>query len=247
MIPYFAVGAASVAKRLLAGRSALVSFAYIGSRWLPETQLTELRGVVSRLFLDSGAFTAWRQGKPVDLGAYVDHVLASGGRYDVVAALDAIGDWRASQANYQAMTKRIRRPLMTVWHEGEPIELLDDYVADADVVGIGRIEGRRSKDKTLACYDEVFNRHPDHLFHAFGNGDATTLEPYPFSSFDATSWERNAVYGNAQGWPWNRVSKETRMRAYIEATETIEYRPAKQLQLWMRKPKSLEVVGKVGK
>ena len=33
-------------------------------------------------------------------------------------------------------------------------------------------------------------------------------------------------------WPFNRCSKETRMRAYIEATESIEYRPAKQMSLF---------------
>ena len=73
--------------------------------------------------------------------------------------------------------------------------------------------------------DAAFNAYPDGAYHLLGNSTAELIEPYPAKSFDATSWQRDAAYGESQGWPWNRVSKKTRMRAYIEAIETIQHRP----------------------
>lgn len=225
---YFAVGASSVALRLLPGRAALVSFAYIGSNFLPKTAVTELRAACSALFLDSGAFTAWTKGTPIVIEKYVEHILEHEDRYDAIAALDVIGDWRGSRENWIRMRDAFpsaKTKLIPVFHEGEPIELLDEYV-DAPVVGLGRTDGRRNKDASFLFYDACFNRQPTVRFHAFGNGDPQTLEPYPFSSFDCTTWERDSVYANSHRWPWSRVTKETRMRAYIEALESIEHKPA---------------------
>ena len=43
--------------------------------------------------------------------------------------------------------------------------------------------------------------------------------------------KRDAAYSNSAGWPFNRCSKETRMRAYLEAAESIEHRAPAQLSL----------------
>jgi hypothetical protein len=115
---------------------------------------------------------------------------------------------------------------MPVWHEGDPIEVLEAYVEHAQIVGIGRTEARRSDRKTLDLYDEVFNQHPDGVFHALGNCNPKTLERYPFTSFDGVTWQLDSSFSEKHGWPWSRVAKETRMKAYIEATETIRYKPA---------------------
>jgi len=94
--------------------------------------------------------------------------------------------------------------------------------------------GKAGVKKTFAFYDEVFNRYPSGKFHALGNANPLTLEPYPFTSFDSTGWQRDAGYSNDVGWPYNRCTRTTRMLAYIEATTTIEHRPPRQLGLRWR-------------
>lgn len=233
MESFFAIGDAATAIRLLAGRRALVSFAYVGTNWVPVAKLAQIAGVTSALMIDSGAFTAWRKGLPLDVGAYIAWLAADAPPFAWAIAGDVIDDAAASLTNWRAMP-RLDGRAVPVFHEGEPVEHLDEYVATSQRCALGRIGGRRSESKTFEFYDLVFNRHPDAKFHALGNASATTLEPYPFASFDSTGWQRDAAYSNAARWPFSRCSKETRMRAYVEATESIEYRPAKQTSLFGR-------------
>jgi len=231
----FAVGDVGTATRLLRGHSALMSYAYIGTRWVPAAKLPALCESVADLTIDSGAFTAWRQDTAIDLGAYTDWLVAGAPPFATCVALDVIGDADASVRNWREMLLRalsLAPRLMPVWHECDPPEHLDEYVARSGIVGLGRIAGRRSQPKTFTFYDEAFNRHPDARFHALGNASPTTLEPYPFASFDSTGWQRDASYSHAAGFPLNYVSKETRMRIYIEATSAIRHKPSKQLRLW---------------
>jgi len=231
MQAFYAVGSSTAALRHLSGRSALCSFAYFDRTWNLDVA-ERLRARCTAMFLDSGAFTAWSKGKPIDLGEYVAFVAEHANNWDLFAALDDIEDPRASLANWHAM--RAKLPELTarivpVFHEGEPIEVLDEYLGhDAPAVGLGRTEGRRSKQKTLEFYDACFNRHPKARFHAFGCGERLLLEPYPFHSFDCSTWERDSTYGNKHGWPWCAVSKETRMAAYVEAFGTIRHVPTAQ-------------------
>lgn len=228
MKAYFAVGDSHTALKFLAGHRMLVSFAYVGSTFLPAKAVAELGGASAGLMIDSGAFTAWRKGKPISLESYSTWLL-NAPPHDVALTLDVIGDADASILNWDTL-RQIHPGIVPVWHEGDPVEHLDEYVAGATIVALGRIAGRRSAQKTLEFYDAAFNRH-EHKYHALGNADPAQLEPYPFDSFDSTGWQRDAVYTHSKSWPFNRCAKETRLRAYIEATETIEHRPAAQVTL----------------
>lgn len=226
MKAYFAVGDSHTALKFLAGHRMLISFAYVGTTFLPAKAVAEIASASTGLMIDSGAFTAWRKRKPIDLDAYVAF-LAKAPTHDAALTLDVIGDADASMANWQTLRRSILGNVIPVWHEGDPIEHLDEYVAGSALVALGRIDGRRSEQKTWEFYDVAFNRH-EHAYHALGNANPVQLEPYPFESFDSTGWQRDAVYSNAARWPFNRCAKETRLRAYIEATETIEHRLPKQ-------------------
>lgn len=237
MNAFFAIGDAHTAAKMLAGRRVLFSFAYVGTRWLAPKPLAEVCAGATEVMIDSGAFTAWRQGKPVDLDAYLAWLAGDAPRFDWAIGLDVIGDAAKSLANFRQMLERVpslASRLMPVWHEGDPPEHLDAYVSLANRVALGRIEGRRSEQKTFLFYDEAFNRQPDAKFHALGQANAVQLEPYPFASFDSTGWQRDSAYSNAARWPFNRCTRDTRMRAYIEATETICHTPPKQTSLAFR-------------
>lgn len=236
--PYFVVGwTVALATRLLARHGALVSHALIEAGRVTTKDLRALVNAGCDLVFDNGEFSRWKSGTPTNEDAFYSwlrSITRDGIAWKWAAALDVIGDadgtmerWRRACRDHADLLPR----LVPVFHEGDPWEHLDEYARDGRLVALGRIDGRRSKRLTLQWYDEVFNRHPCLRAHALGNASADLLEPYPFESFDASSWERDAAYSNAHGWPFNRCSKETRMRAYIEAAETMTHVPPKQLSL----------------
>lgn len=236
--PYFVVGwTVKLALRMLAGRGVLVSHALVEEGRAKDADLAAFLAAGCELVIDNGEFSRWKSGRPTDGPAYYDWLRAldaAGIAWKWAAALDVIGDakgtrenWRAAQRDHADLLPR----LVPVFHEGDPWDLLKEYEPAHRLVALGRTEGRGSKRKTFEWYDACFNRHPDMRPHLLGNASPETIECVPALSFDASSWERNAAYSNAHGWPFNRCAKETRMRAYIEACETMAHRPAKQLGL----------------
>jgi len=236
--PYFVVGwTVNCALRVLAGHGVLVSYALVEEGRITLAMLRAFGAAGCELVLDNGEFSRWKSGRPTNEDGFYDFLRrldAEGIPWRWAVALDVIGDaegtrerWRRVLANHRDLAPR----LVPVFHEGDPWNLLDEYEPEARLVAMGRVEGRKSKGATFDWYDAAFNRHPAMRPHALGNASPETLEPYPFASFDASSWERNAAYSNSHGWPFNRCSRDLRMRAYVEAAETIEHRPAKQLGL----------------
>lgn len=240
--------ALATAKRLLPGHVVLVSYALLipepdkagGKPKPPRITIDDVAALAAlgcELVFDSGKFSAWSRGLTIDNAAYyafLRELDARGVPWTWAVACDEIGDaaatraeWRHALATYPDLAPR----LVPVFHEGDPWSLLAEYGPDSRLVALGRIEGRKSKQKTLEWYDAVFNRYPNGEFHALGNGTPDTIECFPFRWFDVSTWDRNAGYSNALGFPFNRCSREVRQLAYIEAFETFEHRPAKQLSL----------------
>lgn len=236
--PYFVVGwTVNCALRVLAGHGVLVSYELYRTGRITLSMLRAFVAAGCEIVLDNGEFSRWKSGIPTDVPGFYRFLRlldSEGIPWRWAVAPDVIGDakgtreeWRRAQSEHADLLPK----LVPVFHEGDPWDLLDEYEPETRLVALGRTEGRGSKGKTFGWYDGAFNRHPDMRPHALGNASPETLEPYPFASFDASSWERNAAYSNAHGWPFNRCSKELRMRAYVEAAETLEYRPSRQLGL----------------
>ena len=234
----FAVGDARSAARYLTGEWALISFAYWGTSWLRgiEDALVSFAGLV----VDSGAFTIWNReltGKAqpgaLTVETYARWLLEEAPPHECALSFDVIGDGEASLRQHLSLLRLVgdRRNIVPIYHEGDDPCLLDTYVASSGLVALGRTEGRRSERKTLDFYDFCFNRYPEGKFWGLGNSSPKTLEPYPFDRFDSTGWQRNAAYSEALGWPWNRTSKDLRIRAHVEAIKTITHRPSRQLSL----------------
>ena len=234
----FAVGDSRSAAKYLAGQWALISYAYWGTSWLDN--LDTALAVFAGLVIDCGAFTIWQrelkgEAKPgaINVETYARFLLEEAPPHEWALSFDVIGNGPASMRQHLQLMGLLgeKRNIVPVYHEGDSLDLLDAYIATSDLVALGRTDGRRSERKTFEFYDAVFNRHPNGVFHALGNSSPTTIEPYPFASFDSTGWQRNAAYSNALPWPYNRVSKDLRIRAHIEAITTIAHRPIRQLSL----------------
>lgn len=168
------------------GMPVLVSFA-IYKPWLDRYQ-----GTFRRLLIDSGAFSEFTTGKPVDVGAYAEWAARWEGHADAVAGLDDIsGDWKRSLANYEAF------PIgFPTFHETDPPELLDELVAMAKErggwIGLGLLPATRQAGKGHEWVREACARIPDGL-HVHGWAMRAYTKIRRLDSVDSTNWWRDAM------------------------------------------------------
>lgn len=161
----------------------LFSFACY-SPWLDKYQQS-----FRRVLIDSGAYSAFTTGKPVDIVAYGEWAARWVGHADAIAGLDDIsGDWRKSLANYEAM------PLgFPTIHDSDPPELLRDLVQLArergNWIGIGLTPPRQGKERFVRW---VCDNVPEDM-HVHGWALRAYSHVRRIDSMDSTNWWRDAM------------------------------------------------------
>lgn len=141
-------------------------------------------------FLDSGAFTAFTQGKIIDLDHYIETIknIPDIKNY---AALDVIGDYKATAKNLSYMESKGLSPI-PAFHFGSPkkelLTLLDNY----EYIALGGlVPHAASREKLQAWLDYCFSiitKRQLRKVHLFGMNSLWTWKRYPIYSADATSW-----------------------------------------------------------
>lgn len=177
-----------------------------------------------KLFIDSGAFSAWTKGKSIDIEEYINFINTYKDYFYVCASVDNIpGEPRSAHVaseeevkqsskktwdNFLYMREAMDNPdiLLCTFHCGEPWELLKEILDYEDergkikYLGLGGLVG-----KTEAIIDDFFekafmvikeSKNPDIKVHAFGMTRLNYLNKYPFTSADSTSWLQTANFGN---------------------------------------------------
>jgi len=176
-----------------------------------------------KLFIDSGAFSAWTQGKPIDVDKYIDWInersdfIELYGQVDTIpASITQTGTRdvydeaaRKTWENYLYMRPKMKNPdgLLYTYHVGEPIKYLKQalewtdengkhipYIALGGSVGKPAPVRRKFFDTCFKAIRESSN--PDVKVHAFGMTDLELLESYPITSADSTSWIMVGAMGN---------------------------------------------------
>jgi len=159
------------------------------------------------LTVDSGAYTAYTQGKVIDIDEYIDFLQQNIGSIDHYVNLDVIGDGPASYANYRYMTRAGLNPI-PVWHLETEKEYLLAYLDQADFVGISLPKSKDPKKKApnpkkqIPELDDLWlypltdqDGFPKAKFHLFGVASLPVIKRYPWWSFDSTSWVETAKFG----------------------------------------------------
>ena len=153
----------------------------------------------SKIFLDSGAFSAWRLNKPVNLQEYCDFLDQNKDWVYVYAALDDIrpGDPEAAAAqsfeNLVYMRKRGLNPI-PVYHVSESLDWLKRMLdLGCDYIGLSAtsIAARGSVDDWYALawsYLVTASGDPIVKVHAFGEARKSVLLKFPWASADASTW-----------------------------------------------------------
>jgi hypothetical protein len=144
----------------------------------------------ARLLLDSGAFTAWRAGKTIDIDDYcrfLDTVPVKPWRY---FTLDVIGDPAGSMKNYETMLQRGYKPI-PIFTRGEDPAVLEDYYKTSDVVGIGGLVGTKGNKGFI---NGIMQHVGDRKVHWLGFTRLEYLKFYRPYSCDTASWENGAKF-----------------------------------------------------
>lgn len=167
-----------------------------------------------RFFLDSGAYSAWSAGKPVDLDEYIEFIKANIEVIDVYACLDVIPGApgkkptqkqrdeaaAATWQNYLYMKAQGLEPL-PVYHYGEDIKWLHNMLEHGvDYIGLGGLVGIPSALRRV-WLDRVFSvitdedGKPTVKTHGFGMTSVPLIFRYPWYSVDSTSWIKTSQFG----------------------------------------------------
>lgn len=177
----------------------------------------------SKLFIDSGAWSAHSKGKEIDVDEYIQFLNKYDENFYIYAQLDKIpGEFRKpktleqrleapelSWKNYLYMKDKVktRDKLLPIFHQGEDYKWLInmlEYVHPDTGKHIPYIGISPSNDLPVSqkivfiekCFDIIKNSsNPNVKTHAFGMTSLKVLEQYPFTSADSTSWILTAANG----------------------------------------------------
>ncbi len=146
-----------------------------------------------RLIIDSGAFSAFNSGKPIDLDDYcrfldsVQHL-----RPFSAVQLDVIGDPEATWKNYKLMRKR-GYDVLPVFTRGATEEALEAMYALTDYVLVGGMVGRRDNFSFLKWFS---SRVAGRKVHWLGQTDPEAIKAFKPTSVDSSSWVASTAMGN---------------------------------------------------
>lgn len=164
------------------------------------------------VILDSGAFSAWRLGKPIKIDEYCDFLLANQSWMGHYVNLDVINPQDPERAasesfdNLMHMRKRGLKPV-PVFHVGEDISWLFRMLdLGCDYIGLSAssLVSRNQVDDWYAIAWEHLctpDGHPIARAHAFGEGRLGSMLKFPWYSADSTSWVYDSQRNGAMTMP----------------------------------------------
>lgn len=183
----------------------LESYHYINK----QTMVDSIRRDDGKVFLDSGAFSAYTLGVTIDLPTYCQYIIQN---QDIIikdnnsilaSVLDGIGDPLLTYQNQKQMESFGVTPL-PCFHKNEDPRYLEYYLSNYEYITIGGMVG--SSVKSLEMYlDEIWEKYmldssgnPKCKVHGFGMTSLKLMKRYPWYSCDSSSWIQVAAFGSIQ-------------------------------------------------
>lgn len=147
-----------------------------------------------KIFLDSGAYSAWTQNVKIDIKDYIEFIKKYQDHLEVYANLDVIKNPEATYKNQLTMERAGLNPL-PVFHYGSDIEWLKRYLRRGhDYIALG-VAGNNTTDKLSPWLDDLFSNYltdkdgmPVIKVHGFAVTNFNIMWRYPWYSVDSTSW-----------------------------------------------------------
>lgn len=155
--------------------------------------------ICNSLFLDSGAFSAFKKNIQIDLSKYISFIKKQKKHIDVYASLDVIGNAKASLKNHLIMQKAKLNPI-PCFHYSEPFKYLEEYVRKHNYIALGGVAQIGSGQEKLfnwlqICWGIISKINPEIKVHGFGIQGERIMKRFPWYSIDSTSAHLMARYG----------------------------------------------------
>lgn len=162
------------------------------------------------LFADSGAYTAWTKGDPIDIDDYINWLKHNEKHLTIYAPLDVIGDWKETKKNHEYMQKNGVNPV-PVFHSSNPrapYSRLEEICEEFDYIALGGVAGAGIKKEVLLnhfdCCFKIIGKHWKNgrkiKVHGFGVTTPRLMARYPFYSVDSTTWLNGGRFGQMFTW-----------------------------------------------
>jgi len=178
-------------------------------------------GNKAKLFIDSGAYSAWTRGVQIDIDEYIKFVNDRDEYVTIFADLDVItlqprtiedfiradANAQTSWNNYLYMRKHVKSPdkLLPVFHQWENwkwlkniLEWTDENGKHIPYIGLSpKLDNSADKRNFLSeCFKIIKeSSNPNVKTHAFGMTALNVLEQFPLTSADSTTWVMVASFG----------------------------------------------------
>jgi len=172
-----------------------------------DSYVQTIREKEDRIFLDSGAFSAFTLGVDIDLPGYCNYIQTNADIIKVedgivlASVLDGIGDPQETYENQLAMEALGVRPL-PCFHAGEDERYLEWYVKNYDYITLGGMVGASTK-QLMIWLDRMWDKYltdgsgnPRLKVHGFGITSIPIMDQYPWWSCDSSSWIQSAAFGS---------------------------------------------------
>ena len=137
-----------------------------------------------RFVLDSGAFTAWKSGKPIQLDDYckfIESLPFEPWRY---FTLDVIGNPEGSFKNYEIMLERGFKPI-PIFTRGDDVSMIDKYYETSDVLGVGGLVGTKGNKGYVNGFMKAVKGRKVHWLGFTNEQYVKHYKPY---MCDSSSW-----------------------------------------------------------
>ena len=144
--------------------------------------------------LDSGAFTAWKSGKPIALDDYCKFIESLPFKPWRYFMLDVIGDAKGTLKNYELMLKRGFNPI-PVFTRGEDLSVLEEYYKTSDVVGIGGLVGTQGNKGFVKGIMSKIGSRKVHWLGFTSHDFLTVYKPF---MCDSSSWLTTSRFGTSR-------------------------------------------------
>jgi hypothetical protein len=146
-----------------------------------------------KLFLDSGAYSAFTKGAVIDIHEYIAFIKKNIKYIDVYSVLDVIGDSEATWKNQKIMERHGLKPI-PCFHTGESETYLKRYIDSYPYIALGGMVGGSSQG-LLLWLDRLFRDYicgPDGIpkvkVHGFGITAHDLMWRFPWFSVDSAAW-----------------------------------------------------------
>ena len=151
---------------------------------------SERQECINRMFLDSGAFSAFNKGVELDVKKYADYIEKNKEKWDDIAGLDVIFDVEKSMKNQTYLDKRGLDTIPT-YHYKNPDQHLEYLLDHYDHIAFGGMKNARMTEGLKYWLDRSWNiikkRNWKGKVHGFALTSFKLMKRYPWYSVDSTT------------------------------------------------------------